>query len=700
MKKIDLKKYKHLINISIIIIVSTLILSWVGYSVLNDASDTTRRELTHDEYSVLTSDIHGENGIKQDIILEAGMRLYGVNLNFHTFNRVVSGQVFLELLDEEGNIVFTASDNMHNIKDNTFLGLIFEDYVINEVDTKYTLNLYTVPETSEDKIALWKSEETKEGFNLIENGNKIEGTVALQVISSYSGDFIYGYYFVFASAIFILLILSYYLIFIKKLKIEYVFLFLSIYIGVIFAFFTPIAGGADEYVHIASSYRNSSEILGVEVFDENNNLLVRKSDEFDLDKPSNYDIFDLQNISEGLSLSGSGNEELVPVKARTANVFNLLYLTQTIGITIGRILNLGYVPMMIFARILNLIVYSVLVFFAIKIMPFYKTTFSLIALTPIPLQTAASFSYDTLVISSCFLFIATCFRLIYKEEKINIKYSVLLVALAGIIAPSKAVYVVVLALVLLIPKSKFKNNKQNILLKASVFLIGAVLWLSFNSALIISSAQNIASASKTEQVAVLEEVNVAVQEDTTAQENNNPQPESTILANGDSSVYFSFSYILNNIPSTIKLIANTIGEKTQLYIYEIFGGKLGEVIVTPINISWIYVMAVIFIILISTIQKEGFKLEFKGYHKLFSLLVILGVVGMVVLACITWTPSNYETIFGIQGRYFIPILPLVFFILVGDKIVIKNRIDDILIFSLVLVNMLILLNGFSIMALR
>ncbi len=685
----NFKKYKHIIAILIITLISSLILSWIGYSVLKDASDTSIRQLTHDEYSILTTEIDGQTSIKQDIILEGGMRLYGVNLNFHTFNKVVSGDVFLELLDSDGSIIFTTSKNMHEIKDNTFLGLIFDDYVLNEEDTKYTLHLYTIPKTQDDKIALWKSEQTKEGFDLIEGENSVDGTVAVQIISNYSGDFIYTYYLLLAGAIFVLLISSYYFIFIKKLKIEFLFLFLAVYIGIIFSFLTPIAGGADEYVHIASSYANSSKILGVEVYDENNDLLVRQSDAYNLNKPVNYNVFDFQKIYEGISLTGSGNKNLIPIKARTADVFGLLYLVQTIGITISRILNFGYVPMIIFTRILNLAVYAILVFFAIKIMPFYKTTFALIALTPIPLQTAASFSYDTLVISSCFLFIATCFKLIYDQDKINNKYIILLLVLAGVIAPSKAVYVLVLALVLLIPKTKFKDKKQNVLVKSSVFLVGAILWLSFNSSLITSSVSNIASAVVVENTTISQGA-TSLSEET----------QGTILANGDSSIYFSFSYIIQNIPATVKLIANTIGENTQLYIYEIFGGKLGEVIVTPIYISWLYIMAVIFILLLSTIQQEDFKIKFKGFNKLFCLGIVLGVSAMIVLACITWTPSNYETIFGIQGRYFIPILPLVFFSVIGDKIVIKNRIDEVLIFSLVFVNMLILLNSFSIIALR
>ena len=32
--------------------------------------------------------------------------------------------------------------------------------------------------------------------------------------------------------------------------------------------------------------------------------------------------------------------------------------------------------------------------------------------------------------------------------------------------------------------------------------------------------------------------------------------------------------------------------------------------------------------------------------------------GLVVVACLKWTPTYYTTIYGLQGRYLLPVLPL------------------------------------------
>ncbi|MEG0020716.1 MAG: hypothetical protein RR728_09220, partial [Oscillospiraceae bacterium] len=55
-------------------------------------------------------------------------------------------------------------------------------------------------------------------------------------------------------------------------------------------------------------------------------------------------------------------------------------------------------------------------------------------------------------------------------------------------------------------------------------------------------------------------------------------------------------------------------------------------------------------------------------------------------------------IFGLQGRYFLPVFPLMLFALSGKNIQVKKSIDNILIFAFVCTDILVLLDAFSIMA--
>ena len=111
-------------------------------------------------------------------------------------------------------------------------------------------------------------------------------------------------------------------------------------------------------------------------------------------------------------------------------------------------------------------------------------------------------------------------------------------------------------------------------------------------------------------------------------------------------------------------------------------------------------MAVMVTVYLTTLKQQEETLQYKGVPKWWATVVALGVVALFCIACITWTPVNYETVFGIQGRYFIPVLPLLVMALSGENITIKKNIDKILLFALAVVNILIILDGFTIIALN
>ena len=57
---------------------------------------------------------------------------------------------------------------------------------------------------------------------------------------------------------------------------------------------------------------------------------------------------------------------------------------------------------------------------------------------------------------------------------------------------------------------------------------------------------------------------------------------------------------------------------------------------------------------------------------------------------LTWTSDTSDTIQGIQGRYFIPIQPLILMVLNDRHIVIKRRPDKLLVLASYLVNIAVI----------
>ena len=86
------------------------------------------------------------------------------------------------------------------------------------------------------------------------------------------------------------------------------------------------------------------------------------------------------------------------------------YVPQAIGMGIARVL--GHSPLLGFylGRLSNLIAAAVIVFFAIRVVPFGKPLLALVALVPMVVFETASLSPDALVLSGCILLLAMVLR--------------------------------------------------------------------------------------------------------------------------------------------------------------------------------------------------------------------------------------------------------------------------------------------------
>ena len=686
-------KFKHLIALLVIIGLCGATFAWVGYDTVRQAKGLGHREIINDDYSVVTA-VVDENGVFQPITVEANTDFYGVNLNMHIFNRVCHGTLFVQLMDENGNVLSTVTDDLTSVIDNTFKRFIFDgvNYKAQE-DKNYIIHVYTQYETNEDQLALWKSETTVEGFSDIkENGEFTQGTLAIQYITKYVTAGIWKYYLALAVIFTLFLVGLYLLIFVKKAKITSVFVAISLVVGFVFSIYTPLKGSPDEYVHITTAYWYSNQLMGVK--DSYNysdgTLLMRECDAGDYSDPAKYNVFEIQEIYEGAFSKAGDKVELVSVPARIHDTsFAPLFWAQALGITLARILGLGFVPTLILGRLANLMLYTVLMWLAIKIMPLHKNTMAVLALTPIPLQLAGSFTYDTMVIALCFLFTAVVFRCAYEKEKLTVKDIALLAVMAALIAPCKIVYITIIALIFIIPLNKFKNTKTALISFAVILCCAAAMWLVTNA----STVSNTLSVAPPPTYVTNETVDGEISTELIEYD-----MYKDIAPNGDNRNYFTPGYVLGHIPQTIKLVLNTVQENGVLYIRQLFGGILGEVIVSTVEINWLYTMAIIFIVFLSVLKKQDQPLVYKGVRKWWALLLAVGACGLFCLACIVWTPINYTTVFGIQGRYFYPILPLLVLFFTNDPINLKKDIDGALLYALAVADVLVLLDGFTIMA--
>lgn len=270
-------------------------------------------------------------------------------------------------------------------------------------------------------------------------------------------------------------------------------------------------------------------------------------------------------------------------------------------------------------RIINLLIYTLIVYFAIKIVPILKNALLLLALMPTTICVAASVSGDSLTNAVSFLLIALFLKLALIEDKIKSK-DILLISIVSIaVSLTKFPYSLLSLLFFIIPYKKFQNIKNWIftfICSCSVPLFISVFWNNkFNH--LYSYLTN--------------GFNVFLQTHT-----------------------YNTTFVLSNPLNFLDLLINTIAYDFNNILSSFVASNVSNFLRMPLFLVYIYLIVLVFV---SLYDVSDFKLNLK--QKLFGISVFLIIfLSISVAELITWTPIGFDRIVGLQGRYFIPIAPL------------------------------------------
>jgi uncharacterized membrane protein len=125
---------------------------------------------------------------------------------------------------------------------------------------------------------------------------------------------------------------------------------------------------------------------------------------------------------------------------------------------------------------------------------------------------------------------------------------------------------------------------------------------------------------------------------------------------------------------------NTLREKSIFYLKSMLGARLGWL---NINVPNFLIFMFIILLMLSILKVKNEKLYFNKKDRCLIVIIICLVFSLVCAAMLlSWTPLSYNTIEGVQGRYFLPILPLALLLFRNSTIALKKSIDNILIFSI------------------
>lgn len=474
------------------------------------------------------------------------------------------------------------------------------------------------------------------------------------------------------AAVFLLLGFTVYLFTVKKNRLDIASLIAVLVFGTVFSFVFPANTVPDEPLHFATAYTMSNRITypgNPEYNDvENDRVYMRKCDaDFDLNSQlARENGFVGVELSRRLYRVVGEYSEDITVQKEEAQMVNsgfgfmtrnaVAYVFSGLGITVGRLFGFNAVITYALGRFFNLIFYALCIFFAVKLMPYGKAGLTAIALLPSSLHLAVSYSYDNFSIALVLLTFAFIMNMYAGNKKISVAQMVLTTALSCIVMPIKIVYAVVALFALFIPSYRFKSKKAAVLFKI-VFTV-----LTFAS-IIIMQGSTISKETA----------------DTTSE----------LL--GGIKVYTA-SWVISHPVKAAAIILRTFIQTGPSYVAMLLGNRLGWLqIYAPIPLL-IFTGIILFLSFFS--DKKG--KDTPVLHRIFAFLLFFGGAVLVLLVLmLDWTPIGTPTVLGVQGRYFIPLLPLLLVAIASVPFRRKESTDSLLVSAQFLSVSLTLIFAFS-----
>lgn len=408
--------------------------------------------------------------------------------------------------------------------------------------------------------------------------------------------------------------------FFDKIKVEHIFIVLGLFFGLKFVFNNAPWQTNDEDRHFYNAWYLSQGYIGPE----------QQGDKIGRPMPTNLlnTVQSFQGIrySNEMKIPKSKIKELerAPLSPNETTFYNntsyvinpVPYIPAAIAIKIGGWFKNSPVWLGWWGRIGALLAYLIITFFAIRLIPSYKSFVALFALSPMALFQGASVTYDTLNFAFIFLMLGYTFKLYVQESPITTKQMLLYVLLCVIQNFAKDGYFILTFVFFLNFPSKFLHKRDFYLgfaLVGFAVLLPKLTWEVYLNSLHLKPGT--------------------------------PGQNDFKFNTG-----MNLAFHLKDPIHAVSLYFQNLLIQTKEWIIGAFG-RFGYSY-TPLPEIVIFLQ---FFVLAGFAILSGNKFAFKTKEKIG--LVTLGLLnaGMIIAGFFLISPIGASVIFGIQGRYFTPV---------------------------------------------
>lgn len=349
---------------------------------------------------------------------------------------------------------------------------------------------------------------------------------------------------------------------------------------------------------------------------------------------------EFNSLEAGLNASDiyhATQEGTQTIRSGFAALNDIGHIGSAVGIGIARLFRMPLTVVYRMGKLFNAILYLVVTFFAIRRMRTGKRLMTALALMPTPLFLAASYSYDATL--NAFVLLGLAYMLsefTERESCISWKSYGIFIGSIFIASAIKMLYAPLLLLVLFLPRKKFRDTKTMVFMKTGILIVcGALLGAMLLPTLLHPSG---------------------VASDTRGGDTSTAGQLAVIFGNP---LGYAKLLIMQILGSGVDFtLGNGIYGTMAHYGYFPFGG---------------YIAVFMSFMVLTDVPKPEYS--FRLRERIEMLAVAALIVCFVWTAMyISFTPVGANTINGVQGRYFIPIiLPLMLAI---QPARVENRIPN------------------------
>jgi uncharacterized membrane protein len=318
----------------------------------------------------------------------------------------------------------------------------------------------------------------------------------------------------------------------------------------------------------------------------------------------------------------------------TAQYTPLSYAPQAITFFILRNLGTPVIIQYYGARAAAFFCWFLFVFAAIRIIPICKWLFVLLAMLPMNVYLSNSLSADTMTNGLAFLLIAYVLRLAFSAVALTWKQCGMLAVLCFCLALAKVVYIPLILILFAIPANRFSTTINKYIFITVVFSACTICVLWWSTVVMTNYLPDYAY---------------------------NPVHRNDATVGFHADFHRQKKYLLDHPVQFVKVMFNTIFYSPQPYLKSYIGffGAFQD-LVMPDFVYWISWGGILFISFFSG------NSEFTMRNRLIFVLAALTAFACVLLSqYLTWDQVGSGIVGLMQGRYLIPIIPLLLAAIIG-----------------------------------